>query len=435
MQAMTEGSRSTGTVNLNKLALVAVLSVGAMVASGGLSIAALGAFKDERSAGVYVALFTTLSAVFTLALVPMARRAGAPFAPYVVAVSLAAQWLLPAFSAILKLGDPLITSHWRCGTGDVAFVIIGPMVASGAGLFAVILSRFVVPRIGVRSARALRVLATLKLMGAVAIVAIGAWRLSALPQANAYLDRMPVIGTLPALSPAPHIAEQIDTVGPLLFWRGCENERGCHVGMRSRIQNSESMHFGELSVGTEAMRVRYDARAHIAVLETVTQSAWPRRIAFNTETRGAIDVTYHTLQGRVAPPSLWFATAVVGLLLALAAFARGASSTRELLQWRSARPATLSPEGTLTFSEDRPAARVQGDARVPVGPVLVLEESSAAHPREMSTVPASALRAGTLSDIETDIARAEGGRYVLAAVVAGWTVSPLALALWYLQAR
>ena len=103
MRHMTEVPRATGPINRSRLALVSVLSVGAIVASGALSLAASSA-AGERFVGLYVALFTTLSAVFVLALLPMARRAGATFAPYVVALALVAQWIVPAFSTVFEVG-------------------------------------------------------------------------------------------------------------------------------------------------------------------------------------------------------------------------------------------------------------------------------------------------------------------------------------------
>lgn len=430
---MTTHTPSGDIPQPNRLALIPVLAVPLVLAGYGLSFGALSAFDDRRgSTGVFVAASSMFACLLTLALLPMARRTVGTRASYAVALALAAQGLLPLMSAGVKLADPLIASHWRCGTGDVALVLIGPMVAAGAGVMAALVSRFALPRVGVRGAAVLRGLSTLTLAGALVTVLIGAVTVARRPQAQAYLDALPEAGVLPAIVTMPMAAPRIDDVGGTLVWREC-SEHGCSVSLRAPIHTSESLSWGQINVAPAALHAQVDRRANLVILREEGENG--RRVAFDLRTKNPVDVTWSSLADVVAPPINWFACGALGLLLALAVFARSGSQLRSLEAWRSARPATLSDEGTVRFDEDLPAAKVQGISAVTAGPVLVRGDTSAAHLREMSTVPADSLRAGTLAELEAAISVTQSGRYVLAATVAGWMALPLALAIRFISPR
>lgn len=430
---MTTHAPSGDLPQPNRLALIPVLAVPLVLAGYGLSFAAMSALDDRRGgAGVFVAASSLLSCLLTLALLPMARRAVATRASYAVALALAAQGLLPLMSAMIKLAAPLIASHWRCGTGDVALVLIGPMVAAGAGVVAALVSRLALPRVGVRGAAALRGLSTLALAGAVAAVLVGGVTVARRPQAQAYLDALPEAGVLPAIVTMPAAAPRIDDVAGTLVWRECDTA-GCSVSLRAPVHTSESLNWGQIRVAPVALHVQVDRRAGLAIFREEGESG--RSVAFDLRTKSPVDVTWSSLARVVAPPRMWLACGALGLLIALAVFARSGSQLRSLEAWRSARPATLSDEGTVRFGEDLPAAKVQGISSVAAGPVLVRGDTSAAHLREMSTVPSDSLRAGTLAELEAAISVTAAGRYVLAATVAGWMALPLALAIRFISPR
>lgn len=424
---MSHPNATPDASNLNKIVLVPVLGVGAVLPGFGLALlapsAARGSALDD---GLFVALASVLACVFTLALLPMARRAAGVRGPWAVALALAAQWLFPLFSAMVKLSDPYIASHWRCGTNDVALVLFAPMVAAAAGVVALLVARFGLPRIGAATARALRALSAVVLAAAIAVAGLGASRVMQRPAARDYLARIPLAGTVPAVTVVPVMAPRVDMVGRTLVWRQCGAESGCELRLRAPDRTRESFDGRMAHVGAGAMRVRTDDRTDLVVFEG--EVGVGTVVAFRKSTGAPIDVTWNTLSAVAAPPTAWLASALAGLFIALLAWVRGGSAVRALATWRGAREATLTEHGAVAFGEDLPAAKVQGAAAVAPGPVLVRDDATATHLRAMATVPADALRAGTRRDLAEALALADGGRYVLAATIAAWSVAPLALA-------
>lgn len=411
----------------SRLALVPMLAIGLLLAGYGLPAVALSATHDRHGgAGLYVAMSAALACVLVLSLLPMARRSLGSRAPYAIALALGAQMLFPAFSALLKLADPLIASHWRCGTGDIAFLFASPIVAVFAGVVAMAVSVFGIKRLSPLVARGLRGLSLAVMAGVVAVTLLGASQVIRRPQAEAYLRGMPLVGELPAMTVTANMATRIDTVGGTLVWRQC-TAQGCSISLRAPAAMTESGVWGQIHVAPEAMRAYLDPRADLLVLRDTENGG--REVAFRLSTREAVDVTWASLAKSVAPPSNWLLCALAGIVLAALVLGRSKEAVRALLGWRAAREATLTDEGTVRFGEDLPAAKVQGDAITAAGPVLVRGDTSAAHLREMPVVPVDALRAGTLADLEGAITLADAGRYVLAATVAAWMALPLAVAL------
>jgi hypothetical protein len=423
---MTHAAATFDARYVNRLTLVPVLGVGAVLGGFGLALFAPSAASGSRLGdGSFVAIATALSCALTLSLLPMARRAAGVRGAWAVALSLGAQGLFPVFSAAVKLGDPYIASHWRCVTGDVAFVLVAPMVAAAMGVIALLTARFGLPRVGAGAARAVRALAMAVLAGSLAVAGLGAARVAQRPAARDYLAQIPLAGTVPAVTVRPAMAPRIDVVGRALVWRQCDVENGCELRLRAPDLSRESIDGRMVRVGAGALRVRSDERTDLVLFEG--EVALGGTVAFRKSAASPVDVSWRTLADVAAPPTAWLASALAGLAMALLVWARGGASARALSRWRNAREATLTEHGAVTFGEDLPAAKVQGEAKAPVGPVLVLDDASATHLRAMATVPAASLRAGTQRDLAEEIALADGGRYVLAATVAAWSVAPLAL--------
>lgn len=422
------------TLHTGRLAATALLAAVATLASYGLAGVLLTATRErDVGVGAIVGLATLLAAAFVLALAPLARR-GSPLRwPYALAAALAAQGLLPVMGALMKLADPLVSSHWRCGTGDVALVMIAPVPAAVAALAAFAVARWGSPHLAGRGGHVVRGLSLVALAAAVIATAAGGVAVATRPQAHALLAQMPVVGTLPAATLGPAMPVRVDTVGRLLVWRRCD-ANGCDLSLRQpTVPAGESLYQPTtLRRGAEALRVRYDASLDLAVFEDATTGYAVG--AFRVRRAQPVDVTYRTLRGRVAPPLPWFACAAAGLLLALAVFARGGGDVAPLRRWLGARAGTLA-DGVVRFEGDATAATVQDAPAVAPGAVLVFEDAAKQPFREAATIPAGALRAGTMDDLRDAIAVAEGGRFALAATIAVWSALPLAAALPLLSAR
>ncbi|HJL18603.1 MAG TPA: hypothetical protein RMH99_23280, partial [Sandaracinaceae bacterium LLY-WYZ-13_1] len=116
---------------------VGAVSLAAVVSAAALVPALMSGTRGPRSS--VVALWTVLGLATALAVIPLARRAvGAGKAT--VAAGVALGMVIPvAFAALRSWAEPLIRSHWRCGTGDVAMVMVAlpltaALVALGGGL-------------------------------------------------------------------------------------------------------------------------------------------------------------------------------------------------------------------------------------------------------------------------------------------------------------
>lgn len=123
-------TRSTGR-------LVATTFLAALLTLTGYGLAlALGADREHEAVGITVAAATLLAVPLVLALTRLARGAAPVRWTYVIAAALLGQSLLPLFSALMKLSDPLVSSHWRCGTGDFVIFMLSPVPAFGGALVA-----------------------------------------------------------------------------------------------------------------------------------------------------------------------------------------------------------------------------------------------------------------------------------------------------------
>lgn len=413
--------------NWNRLAALPFVTAGFVVAGSALVGFALPSSGSRAIDGAFVGVSTALSCLLALSLLPTLRRFAGSRAAYIVAVSLAVQGLLPFVGAVFKLGEPYIVTRWRCGTGDAALVVMAPFFAVATALVAMAVTRFAVPRIGARFAKVLRALSMVTLAGALAVTALGGAWVALRPSAGDYLARLPVVGTVPAV-PADDTSVHVDVVGGARVWRQCHGE-GCDLRLRAPDLARESFDGRVEHVGRSAMRVRIDARGDLAVFEGDLGSGG--RAAFRLSTAAPVEVNWNSLAHVVSPPWSWLACALAGLALALSSLLRKS----ELAPWRSAREATLTEHGTVSFGGDVPVASVQGETTVAPGPVIVRDDAPAAHLRDMSTVRATSLRAGTLRDLRDAIALDDGGRFVLAATVAAWCALPLAVTVLAIATR
>ncbi|MFO0605564.1 MAG: hypothetical protein U0324_20450 [Polyangiales bacterium] len=422
---MTAPAAPTDALHTGRLAATALLTAVVTLLGYGAAL-----FLTRDLANAFVGSTLAVGTLLAVALVaPVARlaRGGAPLRwPLALGASLAAQALLPAGGALMKLADPLVSSHWRCGTGDVALVMLSPVVAFVASLAAFAVARGVVPAVGARGARVVRGLSLATLAATVALTAAMGTVVAARPQARALLDAIPAVGELPALTLTPAMPVRVDPVGALLVWRTCD-ENGCDLTLRQPTPpQTESLRRQGIRVGAGALTLRVDRGLDLVVVMR-DDAPYPAG-AFRLSTGQPVDVTWGTLRGRVAPPLAWFACAALGLLLALVAYARTGGDLRALGRWRGARAATLSADGVVRVDGEPTAATVQGVAQAEPGPVLVFEDAARAPFREASSVPADAVRAGTHADLEAALAVAAAGRVALAAAVAAWSAIPLAVA-------
>lgn len=418
---MNDPSSPPDTRNTGRLVATSFLAAVLTLVGYGLALA-LAADRDRETVGFTIAAATLLVIPLVLALTRLARGAAPVRWTSVIAAALLGQSLLPLSGALLKLGDPLVSSHWRCGTGDAMIFMLSPVPAFGGALVAFAAAYWGAWALGVRGARMVKGVSLVMITAVLVLAAVSCATVATRPQARAALTSVPIAGELPRVTLAPAMPVRVDTAGPLLVWRSCD-QYGCDLSIRQPVApRGESVRGPTVRVGDETLRVRVDRGLDLALFES---SAGRMVGAFRLRSGEPTDVTWGTLRGRIAPPLAWLVCALAGLALSLVVFARSGRVARELARWRDARAGMLSEDGVVRIEGEATTAVVQGAHTVAPGPVLVFEDAARVPFREAASVSAGALRVGTRGALEASIAVARAGSFALAAAVALWSALPL----------
>ena len=273
------------------------------------------------------------------------------------------------------------------------------------------------------------------IVGALAILCVAAAaRAHRCPDVEGYVQRLPVLGTLPAIEPRPDGSEQVfvHDAGPVRV-------RRVYAGRGSTVQTSLVVSEG-LTVPLSrrssfrgargAATVRHDARLDAVIVETAYS-----RIAFRLSTGESINITHRALAPWHAPPRSWIASALVGLALALSILAWPRRVPESILRWRATREGALASD-VVTLADDTSDVRLAPDHGLDAGPVLVLDELPEASQNGSLGLPFRdahgphfvAVTNGTRQVALDAIATVEDGPRLLAVTVAVVSSSPLLVA-------
>lgn len=359
------------------------------LAVGGLATAAYLASLLVRAAGSTAVPVASITALLLLGATPLVERA-ARWAGS-ARPERAAAWSFVGVAPLLFLGakiaignEPVISSHWRCGSGDIGFMLLSPIAVALVGAlgalvaFAVTSSR---ERAGGGPWSGLFARGVLILGGIlVAAATFRAARHPSTDHARAYLDTLPTVAVLPPIDPAA-----VKTVIPT---------RGESVPLE---QTEDELHFGDITARRQCSASsctitlrrneglfppdrKWDsagnipAEGNVIVQHDVKHGFWifGGTSAFRDRDLQVSDISVQDLGDELSAPGGWILGGAAGLVVALALWQTRRRAGQRLLRIEAARAGTLGDNGWITLHDDTPAWRASPDLALAAGPVLLL---------------------------------------------------------------
>jgi hypothetical protein len=323
---------------------------GGLVGVTALGISILAIALAANIAGSVAAAFALVTlagiAVLTRLMQRYLARAG-------VAASVAVLgWAPLAFGGVLwSLGQPLVSSHWRCGTGDLQFFTMGVVVLVAACVLtlglAIVLSR-------TRIADGIvRVLAYASVIAGIVVAALAMARRGIEP--DAWVDAQPVI--------ASHDVPEATLQGVHVTVSDC--------GVTLESADGVAKYPEDRMPGyCYPIRVRRDATHGRFIIEEKTTSEWYAFHAYDAQLQ-SVDVTAHDVRDALKPPAGWVGSAVAGVGAAIAALAIATWLDRRARRLRSGVLAqgTHTGDGWIEIMGS-PTKHVPSAQMLPIGPVV-----------------------------------------------------------------
>lgn len=417
---------------------------------GGLSAAAFLIAGVVRLAGSVAVPVIPITALLLVAATPLIRRqarwAGTP------RPDLCAAWSLLGVLPLLFLGakfaignDPVLSSHWRCGSGDIGLAILSPIPFALLGTLAGLLAFIAASSREWRGTHAgLRILSRGALLLGALLVGAAALRAAHKPstdQTSRYLDALPTIAVLPppvadgAKVPAPvgesgaAMPNLVDETrfGDIIVRRICSRS-SCAVALRrvDRAFPPERMLVGAGSLAEEAeARIQRDEKHGFWIVGG--------QVAFRDEDLLVTSINIQDIGDELSAPPGWILGGAAGVLVALALGYRRHRLAQRLLQIEAATAGVLGDSGWITFDDDRPARRASPDVALAPGPVLLVGRGTgggaAGAYRADGQLGGSALVAGERDDLRAALRARLAGLDALGLVAVLLTAAPL-VASW-----
>ena len=364
---------------------VGLCCAAAFVAAGSLRLV-------TRSDRVPVA---SLTAFFLLACWPLLARVGrwvgSPRAQAVAAVGASAIAPLLWMGAAYAASDPLVASHWRCGTGDVGFVILFP---AALGIFGALGTLLAVATVG-RERRLLD--GALHLLGLLAAAALGALVTASLvaasrrPDVDTWVGSLPVVLEAPVVGAVPasgydvaanhgnealHVTVFEDAVTPdASLVRRCAGNGYCECVVaplgapRPTARPGSGAGLG-VAEGQRVL-VRADAARDLWILE---QGA--SRMAFRGADGAPVDIGVRDVAGAASPPRGWIAGGAFGLLAFGVLWLSRRRAGRRLVELGAAASGATA-RGWIALDGGGPPFRAPPELALDDGPVTVIAPSPA----------------------------------------------------------
>jgi len=363
-------------------------------AVGGLSAVAFLTAGIVRLVGSVAVPVISITALLLLAATPLLRRlarwAGTPRPDHAAAWSLLGVLPLLILGAQYALGDePILSSHWRCGTGDIGLAILSPLpfalFGGLGGLLGFILSaarerRHVYAGIRILSRAAL-------LLGALfaSAAALRALHAPSTDNAQRYLDALPTVAALPPLvtteartapptptplEPAPELVDET-SFGDLIARRSCVDSI-CSIALRrkdGRPPPDQKWASERRFPASEPVRIQRDEKHGFWIIG--------RSAAFRDTDFQVTDITVKDLGDELSAPPGWILGGAAGVLVALALWQKRRHLARRLSTIEAAQSGVLGDNGWITFDDDTAALRAPPDLALSPGPVLLVRRSAA----------------------------------------------------------
>jgi len=358
------------------------------LAAGGLAVAAFLVAGAARLA-LDLPVASGMAALMLAGIALTCRAAAWTRAPRPLpAAALGTVAVAPALflGAAHAISDPVVTSHWRCGTGEIALVMVAPFVFGMAGVLGGLIA---LPLVGCERRRADAALRALAL-GALALsAALLAWsfaRAAQYPDPDRYAASLPVVATVPPVAgtpvkdlPLPGASDMIphqqiyrDRVGgfDLEIERVCTGDACGFSLLRAGTANPDVEHPGGYHSGgalrSDEIRLKRD-EAHDLWIASAGST-----VAYQGSALKLTDVQVRDVGDHLSPPRGWMAGAAAGLLLAslFQCLRCRAAARRDRLT--AARAGVVGEGGWIAFDDDAPPLRAAPDLGLSPGPVLVL---------------------------------------------------------------
>ncbi len=391
MPAMRERMRAIGFGGLAS----AILAVGA-----GAAWVPAGLLGASGPAGSVLCLYTAGLLLLSVALPLVRRGVGRAQTRAAAALAMLAVAPLVALGVAYVRNQPLIESHWVCGTGTVGLFLAVPFVVS--------------PIVAVLSTAAhamlalgRRILSPIVAVGSLAAVIVAAIALVlARSQGNApspeeWLDQLPVIASFD--TPASGTSAAVPVDGSTVATVSCGEgpDAWCDIALchRSTSVDASCDESDTASVAAGRNVVKRDERHGLYVVESDVGG----RIAFGPSLAPAT-VAPGDLADVVAPPRPYLWLAWVGVALAGLAILMRLRAT--WLRRRLAAGRDGLAEGQSVVFSDGALPRRSALRPAAVGPVVALSSSRAGPPtyRDEGVVGVSRPTPGTLTEVREALA-------------------------------
>lgn len=400
------------------------------LAAGGLAVTAFIAAGIGRA--IVDVPVATITAILLIAGTPLLARLGAwagvprAWAAAALAPSAIAPFLFAG--AGYALGQPIVTSHWRCGTGEMGLIMLTPFAVGLLGALGGLLAVALAGRGGRTADAALRGLALGWLGLAAALVAWSGARAARYPTPDAYVASLPVVATVPPVSGAPRETIRRDDGSSLVEEVFVDRVPDLPLEIERRCTDDDCTfavgHPGEADApveGTRKYREGGSARrgAAITLRRDEAHGFWvavgSSPIAYREvdSKLQLVDIHASDVGDALSPPHGWLAGGAGGVLLSAWLLLRRRRFTRWLRRVESATAGTLGEGGWITFEGAAPAVRAAPELGLSPGPVLVLAGDGGKAPmgayRGEAALGAGAVIAGDREGA-TERARAELAR-------------------------
>jgi hypothetical protein len=424
------------------------------LAVGGLTTAAFLTASAVRAVGSRaIPIASIMALLLLLGATPLLRRvarwAGSPLPERAAAWSLLGSAPLLFLGAKMAIGnDPLVTSHWRCGTGDVGLMILSPLgfmlLGTLGGLFA-----FVTAAFSARSASATPRGFAARGALIVAAILVAAATLRALHHpssdgASQYLDALPTVAVLApidratarvTLSPresAPALEQLTDETrfGDITARRTC-SEGSCTVALQragSPLPAERMWGGGGQIPADTAVAVRRDTKHGFWIVGG--------QAAFRDSDLQVTDISVHDVGDDLSAPTGWILGGLSGIVIAVTLWIRRRPLAQRLLRLddEGTREGVLGDNGWITFHDDSPARRASPDLALAPGPVVLMALGSSGASatgayRTEGAQGSDEIVSGTRADLASSLRKRLRDLDALAFVTVAITVSPL-VAAW-----
>ena len=421
------------------------------LAVGGLTMAAFLGGALVRAVGSSAVPVTSITALLLLATTPLLRRmarwAGSPRPERAAAWSLLGAAPALFLAARFAIGNyPVLVSHWRCGSGDIGFMILSPLpfalfgALSGLLAFAVTASR---PRL--RLAAALGFAARGALILAGILVAAATFR--ALYHQNTdgairYVESLPTACVLAPMNratakvtlltresaPSREQLEDETRFGDMAAERVC-SEGSCSVTLRrtgSEFRHARPVEGNQTTRIDESVVVQRDEKHGFWIVggKSVLRD---REFAL-------VDLNIQDIGDELSAPTGWILGGAAGVGIALVLWLKRRRLAQRLLRIEAAREAQLGDNGWVTFHDDSPAWRASPDLALAPGAVVLIGRgvgggSATGAYRSEGAQNGEEIVAGAREDLAAALRHRLSDLDALSLVTVAITASPL-LAAW-----